>query len=466
MNKRVYSLAKLLTELQAAEGLFRQSSQVHIAEKVFASKPKGGKKKKKQVGSAKKSGHWKVDCPCRKENNKGISYSLVVETCLAVLSTGTWYVDTGATDHVCNSLQGFQETRRLYEGEITAYMGNTTRVAVVIMGDVYLSFDKKKTLILKNYLYVPCFRKNLISVSKLFMDGYSVSCDNKVVVKKNRVAIYSGALVGNLYTLNPITPTMQLMEINNTSSNSNKRKQPLEMNQTYLWHLRLGHINLSRIQRLIADGPLGSLVVENFPTCESCLEGKMTKRPFKAKGYRAKEVLELVHSNLCGSMTIQARGGFEYFVSFIDDYSRYGYIYLMRRKFECFDKFKEYKADVEKRHSKSIKTLRSDRSREYLLGEFRSYLSEVEIQSQLLAHGTPQQNDSFWEYALETATYILNLVPSKSIPSTPTKLRNGRKPSLKHIRIWGSQTHVLKGDADKLESRTEVRLFVGYPKER
>ena len=82
---------------------------------------------------------------------------------------------------------------------------------------------------------------------------------------------------------------MQQMEINNTSSNSNKRKQPSEMNQIYLWHLWLGHINLSRIQRLIADGPLGSLVVENFPTCESCLKGKMTKRPFKAKGYRAKK---------------------------------------------------------------------------------------------------------------------------------------------------------------------------------
>ena len=134
------------------------------------------------------------------------------------------------------------------------------------------------------------------------------------------------------------------------------------------------------IQRLIADGPLGSLVVENFPTCESCLEGKMTKRPFKAKRYRAKEVLELVHSDLCGPMTIQARGDFEYFISFIDDYSTYGYIYLMRRKSECFDKFKEYKADVEKRYSKSNKTLRSDRGGEYLLGEFRSYLSEVGIQ--------------------------------------------------------------------------------------
>ena len=275
------------------------------------------------------------------------------------------------------------------EGEITVYMGNATKVAAIAVGDVYLSFDRNKTLVLRNCLYVPTFRKNLVSVSKLILDGYSISFNDRVVIKRNREIICSGALVGNLYTLEPKTPTMQI-EVNNSSSNSNKRKEPSKMNQTYLWHLRLGHINLSRIQRLIADGPLGSLVVEDFPTCESCLEGKMTKRPFKAKGYRTKDVLELVHSDLCGPISIQARGGFEYFISFIDDYSRYEYIYLMRHKSECFDRFKEFKADVEKRQGKSIKTLRSDRGGEYLLGEFRSYLSEAGIQSQLSAPGTPQ----------------------------------------------------------------------------
>ena len=72
--------------------------------------------------------------------------------------------------------------------------------------------------------------------------------------------------------------------------------------------------------------------------------------------------------------------------------------------------------------------------------------------------------DSFWGYALETAAYILNLVPSKSVPLTPTELWIGQKPSLKHVRIWGSPAHVLNGKTDKLESRTEVRLFVGYPR--
>nr|XP_016511875.1 PREDICTED: uncharacterized protein LOC107828983 [Nicotiana tabacum] len=63
---------------------------------------------------------------------------------------------------------------------------------------------------------------------------------------------------------------------------------------------------------------------------------------------------------------------------------------------------------------------------------------------------------SFWGYALETTNYILNSVPSKSVPSTPIELWTGRKPSLRHIRVWGCPTHVLKGKVDKLESRTEV----------
>ena len=143
------------------------------------------------------------------------------------------------------------------------------------------------------------------------------------------------------------------------------------MNQTYLWHLRLGHIDLKRISRLVQNGTLSSLELEALPVCKSCLEGKMTRQAFMAKGYRAKEQLELVHYDLCEPMTIQARGGFEYFITFIDDYSRYGYIYLMRRKSEAFEKFKEYRAETEKRLNNSLKTLRSDRGGKYLLGEFR-----------------------------------------------------------------------------------------------
>ena len=92
----------------------------------------------------------------------------------------------------------------------------------------------------------------------------------------------------------------------------------------------------------------------------------MTKRSFSAKGKRATKPLELVHTDVYGPLSVQARGGYEYFVSFIDDYSRYGYLYLMRCKSETFEKFKEVRAEAEKQLGLSLKTLRSDRGGEYL----------------------------------------------------------------------------------------------------
>ena len=112
--------------------------------------------------------------------------------------------------------------------------------------------------------------------------------------------------------------------------------------------MRLGHINPNRIQGLVKSEILSSLIFEPILVCESCLEGKMTKRPFKAKRNRATVQLELVHTDVYGQMTVQARWGYEYFITFTDDYSRYGYIYLMHHKSEAFEKFQEFKAEVKK----------------------------------------------------------------------------------------------------------------------
>ena len=98
---------------------------------------------------------------------------------------------------------------------------------------------------------------------------------------------------------------------------------------------------------MVIGGPLSPLDVITLLVCEPFIEEKMTMRSFKAKGYRTKEVLDLVHTDLCGPMSTSARGGYEYFITFIDNYLRYGYLYLMRDKSEAFEKFKEFKAEVE-----------------------------------------------------------------------------------------------------------------------
>ena len=147
--------------------------------------------------------------------------------------------------------------------------------------------------------------------------------------------------------------------INNDEHDHLSKKKRVS-NETYFWHLRLGHINPNRIQGLFKSGILSSLIFELIPICESCLEGKMTKRPFKAKGNLATVQLELVHTDVCGPMTIQARGRYEYFITFTDDYSRYRYIYLMRYKSEAFGKFQEFKAEAEKQLGLCIKQFQSD----------------------------------------------------------------------------------------------------------
>ena len=111
--------------------------------------------------------------------------------------------------------------------------------------------------------------------------------------------------------------------------------------------MRLGHINLNRINILVKEGILGDLVLQSMEVCESCLEGKMTKRPFLAKGNRTNTLLELVYTNVYGPINIRARGGYECFITFTNDHSKYGYVYLMQHKSETFEKFKNFKAIVE-----------------------------------------------------------------------------------------------------------------------
>ena len=154
----------------------------------------------------------------------------------------------------------------------------------------------------------------------------------------------------------------------------------------------------------------------------------------------------------------------------------------MKWKSEAFEKFKEFRAEVENQLGKRIKAIWSDCGGEYLLGDFKDYFTKNGIISQLTALETPRRNRtlldmvrsmlsystlpiSFWGYALNIAMYILNLVPSKFVPKTPVELWIGCKPSMRHLHIWSCPAHVLKGKSDKLQSKTEVVFLVGHPKE-
>ena len=131
----------------------------------------------------------------RTQNNNpsGMPCSLVIEAYFFACTTGTWCVDTGATKHVCNSLQGFQETRRLAEGEIYLWLGDTSKVAVVTVGVMSLHFSRGKILVLEDCLYVNNVRRNLISVSCLACNGFlAIFNKNFISIKYDVDEIFCG----------------------------------------------------------------------------------------------------------------------------------------------------------------------------------------------------------------------------------------------------------------------------------
>nr|GFB60612.1 hypothetical protein [Tanacetum cinerariifolium] len=221
------------------------------------------------------------------------------------------------------------------------------------------------------------------------------------------------------------------------------------------------------MQKLKREGLLESINDESFDKCESCISGKMTKKPFNNNIERATDLLGLIHTDVCGPLRHVSRKGASYFLTFIDDFNRYGYVYLLKHKYEVFENFKVFKSEVELQLGKKIKALRSDRGGEYLSQEFKDNLSKNVIVQHLTSLYTPQQNCvserrnrslldmvrsmfnlmtlplSFWDYALESAVRILNMVPTKK----------------------GCEAYVKRDSADKLHQRYVKCIFVGYPKE-
>ncbi|GKD75219.1 retrotransposon protein, putative, ty1-copia subclass, partial [Tanacetum coccineum] len=245
-------------------------------------------------------------------------------------------------------------------------------------------------------------------------------------------------------------PRNGIFEIDLSNSNTNdiymyavsNKRAKTNFDSTLLWHCRLGHISKKRIEKLQHDGLLNSTDNQSFDKCVSCI-------------------------------TVSKQGA-SYFITFTDDFSRYGYVYLLKHKHEVFETFKVFQKEVENQLGKTIKSLRYDRGGEYTSQEFLDHLKENGI----IVHHTPpytlQHNSvferrnrtlldmvrsmmsqttlpkSFWDYALESAARILNVVPTKKVEKTPYEALVKRDTLTK---------------PDILEPRSIKCIFTGYPKE-
>ncbi|KAL0395417.1 UNVERIFIED_CONTAM: hypothetical protein Slati_4507900, partial [Sesamum latifolium] len=323
-------------------------------------------------------GHWKRECP-QLLSNPGM---FVVEVNMISNST-SWVLDTGYGAHICNDLQVLERSRRISKDEMILRLGDGKDVAVEAVGSLSSVVSNHIRIDLKDCYFVPSMVKNIISITLLDSEVF------KFLINKSCFYLVFDDVYHLLDTL--VNGLYILQQSNLIMTAQHKRKMNNHEN-AQIWKARLGHISKDRIRRLVDSKSQEIDNLDHLPTCESCLKGKKTKKPYVGQSAIANGLLDLVHTDVYGPLSIPARGGFSYFIIFTDDHSWYGYVYLMRYKSEAFGRFKQYRLEVENQTNPKIKAVRSDRGGEYLSGEFIDYLKENGILSQWTPPGTLQLN--------------------------------------------------------------------------
>ncbi|GJR76310.1 zinc finger, CCHC-type containing protein [Tanacetum coccineum] len=247
-----------------------------------------------------KPGHLEKDCKGGKVSNKANDSGINGSV------NGSSNSLKGATVHVCKDRCWFKTYKSLNDGSIL-HMGNESIALVHGRGYVDLRFSSGKIVSLFNVLHVPNIRKNLVSSTFI-----------------------------------------------STS----------KLNDSILWHARLGHVHFKRRQDMSKDGLIPAFDMDT-EKCKTCMLTKITKKPFQNVKCEI-EVLELIHIDLCDLHATPSLGNKIYFVIFINDASRFCYVYLLHTKDEALDKFKVFKTKVELQQGTLIKRIRTDRGGEYM----------------------------------------------------------------------------------------------------
>ncbi|GJW75361.1 retrovirus-related pol polyprotein from transposon TNT 1-94 [Tanacetum coccineum] len=403
----------------------------------------------------------------------------------SVTTTDDWWYDSGATTHVCNNRDLFKTYKETEDGH-EVMMGDNHTSKVIGSGNVEIQFTSGKKLTLMNVLHVPNIRKNLVSGFKLCKSGVKAVIESdKVILSKANVFVGKAYACDGMFKLNinKITSSAYLPDCNFISSFN------IECSTFNLWHNRLGHINYRTMKDMLKQGII-SYNGEHKDKCEICVQAKMKRKPFP-KVDRQSEILELVHSDICELNGQLTRGGNRYFITFIDDCSRYTYVYLLKSKDQAFETFKIYKAEVENQRGKKIQILRSDRGGEYFSTEFSSYCESQGLIHQRTTPYTPQQNGvaerknrvlqdminamlvsanlpkNLWGEALLTACHVSNRIIAKKLKVSPYEIWKGRKPNISYFRVWGCLAYykVPLPNTSKLGPRGLKSVFVGYAKD-
>ena len=323
-------------------------------------------------------GHIVKNCPynnkqynSRRESSNMAELEGVALISSAMNRSDEWVIDSAATKHMTNDRSILQNYIQ-YDQPKDIYLGDSTVIHALGEGKVRLptvnsTYDV--VLDLHKVLFVPKLTKNLLSVPAMALMEAEIRFDkDKCLVLKDGKEFVIGCLLHDkLYSVNTIEYA-QVLTADSTASPA-------------VWHCRLGHPNYTYMNQLMekemVDGMNYASGTQTQKECEACVLGKMQKKPFpKQSQHRATRPYAIVHSDVCGPMQVESKGGSRYMLTFTDDYSRYTTAYFIKSKSEVLSKFMEYVNSVEKHtgshitklnilSEEDVKVFRSDNGAEY-----------------------------------------------------------------------------------------------------
>ncbi|GJR62153.1 retrovirus-related pol polyprotein from transposon TNT 1-94 [Tanacetum coccineum] len=263
--------------------------------------------------------------------------------------------------------------------------------------------------------------------------------------------------------------------------------------QAWLWHRRLTHLNFDYITLLskkdIVTG-LPKLKYVKDQLCSSCEMSKAKRSSFKSKAVPSSKVrLNLLHMDLCVPMRVASINGKKYILVIVDDYSRYTWTLFLRSKDETPEVLKDFLTMIQRNLQAQVISVRTDRGTEFLNKTLHAYFKEEGIEHQTSTPRTPKQNGvvkrqnrtlveaartmlsasklplSFWAEAVATACYTQNRsIIISTHGKTAYHIINDRKPSIKHLHIFGCICYITKDgeNLDKMKEKGDPCVMVGY----
>ncbi|KAK1679688.1 hypothetical protein QYE76_040536 [Lolium multiflorum] len=413
---------------------------------------------------------YKKEKPAQDKNKKGYS------------SGGPkWVFDSGCTNHMTGGKGVLDQFIEDIHKKSSITFGDNSKGKVLGYGKVAISKD----LCLETVMLVEHLGYNLLSIYHLADAGYN-SYFTKYYVQvfrsDNLKLVLVGFVENNLYVVDL-----------SKESPSPTCLMAAKHDEGWLWHRRLGHVNMRNLKQLLKGEHIVGLTGVSFEkdrVCSACVAGKQLKKKHPIKSIvTTSRPLELLHLDLFGPSHYDTLGGSKYGLVIVDDYSRYSWVFLLKSKDETHREFITFAKKAQRMYESEIKAIRTDNGTEFKNYTMQEFVDDEGIKHEFSAPYTPQQNGvverknrtiiemartmlsefnsphNFWGEAISTAVHYSNRLFLRPLHNkTPYELLTGNKPNVMYIRVFGCKCLVKnnKGKLGKFETRTIEGIFVGY----